>query len=215
MVKPAMTDYYQARAKEYERVYEKPERQIELQKLKTWLQRETQERTILEVACGTGYWTAVAAPGAKFVLATDVNSGPLEIARAKNLGEHIEFLKANAYALPETRRRFDTCMAHFWWSHVEIANQSKFLTHLASRLTAGGRLLMIDNRYVEGSSTPVSHTDDDGNSYQHRRLANGAAYEVLKNFPSREDLERSLGAIATSISVTELKYYWAVSADLR
>jgi demethylmenaquinone methyltransferase/2-methoxy-6-polyprenyl-1,4-benzoquinol methylase len=34
---PSMTDYYQARAHEYESVYDKPERQEDLHRLRAWL----------------------------------------------------------------------------------------------------------------------------------------------------------------------------------
>ena len=49
--------YYQKRAKEYERVYQKTERQEDLKTLHTFLQEQATDKNILEIACGTGYWT--------------------------------------------------------------------------------------------------------------------------------------------------------------
>jgi len=52
--------------------------------------------------------------------------------------------------------------------------------------------VFFDNRYVEGSSTPISRRDAQGNTYQARKLDNGSAHEVLKNFPTeRELIERA------------------------
>ena len=85
----SMEHYYQARAPEFESVYEKPERQADLAKLRSWLEKETRGATVLEIACGTGYWTGVAVAVARAITATDFNAGPLEIARSKGLGPDV------------------------------------------------------------------------------------------------------------------------------
>lgn len=210
----SMSDYYQARAREYERVYGKPERQEDLGRLKAWLAEEARGRMVLEVACGTGYWTAVAAGTARAVLATDLNPGPLEIARAKGLGAHVGFEAADAFALPDYGIGFDAGMALFWWSHVSVADQGRFLEHFASRLLPGAKLLMMDNNYVARSMTPISRHDALGNTYQVRRLESGAEYEIVKNFPSTEDLQRALAPVCARVDVLQLPHYWAVSATL-
>ncbi len=48
---------------------------------------------------------------------------------------------------------------------------------------------MLDNKYVTGSSTPISRTDAHGNTYQNRPLKDGSTHEVLKNFPSHLQLQ--------------------------
>ena len=62
---PAGTDlvsYYSRRAAEYERIYRRPERQTDLSTLRQMLSDELRGRDILEIACGTGYWTEWLAP---------------------------------------------------------------------------------------------------------------------------------------------------------
>jgi demethylmenaquinone methyltransferase/2-methoxy-6-polyprenyl-1,4-benzoquinol methylase len=211
---PSMTDYYQARAHEYESVYDKPERQEDLHRLRAWLAEEARGRTMLEVACGTGYWTAVAAGTASAIAATDLNAGPLEIARAKGLGSHVRLDQADAFALSDYGVRFDAGMANFWWSHVPIADRQRFLGHFASKLGPRAKLLMIDNNYVEGSSTPISRTDALGNTYQVRQLVSGADYEVLKNFPTTAELQSAFGGICTRVDVLQRPHYWALRATL-
>lgn len=55
-----MTDllhtYCARRAAEYERVYDKPERQADLAAMRRWLPPHFAGRRVLEVACGTGWW---------------------------------------------------------------------------------------------------------------------------------------------------------------
>src|ERR1700694_6059451 len=80
---PHLERYYAKRASEYEQVYDKPERQHELE----WLRRRVPElfadRTVLEVACGTGYWTNSTPPRAAKVSACNIRGAVLEIARKK------------------------------------------------------------------------------------------------------------------------------------
>jgi demethylmenaquinone methyltransferase/2-methoxy-6-polyprenyl-1,4-benzoquinol methylase len=210
----SIVDYYQARAPEFEAVYDRPERQEDLARLKAWLAEETRGRTILEVACGTGYWTAIAAGTARTIVATDLNPGPLAFARAKGLGAHVTFAEADAFALPDQGAAFDVGMAHFWWSHVSVADQRRFLEHFASKLLPGAKLLMMDNNYVAKSMSPVSRRDALGNTYQVRRLESGAEYEIVKNFPSTADLKRALAPVSVAVEVLQLPYYWALSATL-
>jgi demethylmenaquinone methyltransferase/2-methoxy-6-polyprenyl-1,4-benzoquinol methylase len=71
-------------------------------------------------------------------------------------------------------------------------------------------VVLMDNRYVEGSSTVISRRDAAGNTYQQRRLADGTTHEVLKNFPNRPELEAHFAASAEELSIAELTYYWTV-----
>ncbi|MDX1488039.1 MAG: hypothetical protein R3268_07560, partial [Acidiferrobacterales bacterium] len=72
-------NYYSRRASEYEEIYEKPERQRDLARLKTMLGDLLRGQRILEVACGTGYWTAVIAPVAQSIVATDTSEETIAI----------------------------------------------------------------------------------------------------------------------------------------
>ena len=78
-----MIAYYAQRAAEYERTYEIPRWQDDLAWIRTRMPAFFAGRRVLEVACGTGYWTSVAAERAKSVHASDVNDDTLALARAK------------------------------------------------------------------------------------------------------------------------------------
>jgi SAM-dependent methyltransferase len=207
-----LADYYQRRAREYEAVYAKPERQADLLALHHWLAACTSGRRVLEVACGTGYWTRTAADTAATIVATDYNDAPLAIARSKNYRCPVRFEQADAYRLGEFGGRFDCAMAHFWWSHVPIGALSGFLKGVAGQLEPGAVLLFADNRFVEGSSTPIGRTDHEGNTYQRRRLEDGSEHEVLKNFPTVSEIRQRLSEVTGNIEVVELEYYWAARA---
>src|SRR3954468_16065949 len=81
-----LATYYSKRAAEYEAIYQKPERQSDLRELEHLLQEDLRGRDILEIACGTGYWTERVAPIANSIFALDINESVLQIAREKRIG---------------------------------------------------------------------------------------------------------------------------------
>jgi SAM-dependent methyltransferase len=200
-----LVTYYRRRAGEYEAIYDKPERQHDLSLLRDLIPTALRGRRILEIACGTGYWTVLLSQVATAVTAVDLADEPMRIAQSKQYPEgRVKFAAADAYALPEHLGTFDGAYAGFWWSHVPRARVGEFLASLHARLAPGSPVVLMDNRYVEGSSTPISETDAEGNTYQHRRLADGSQNRVLKNFPSERDLRDQL----PRPEVRMLEYYW-------
>ena len=51
-----LVQYYALRAHEYEAVYAKPERQVDIAQIQAWLPGAFEGRDGVEVACGTGFW---------------------------------------------------------------------------------------------------------------------------------------------------------------
>jgi predicted O-methyltransferase YrrM len=212
----SLGDYYAERAAEYDDVYSKPERQADLAKLKELLPALVAGKRVLEIAAGTGYWTQVLATTAASITATDVNAETTAIAAQRDYGPAVVALRtADAYQLDTVPGEFDLVFCGFWWSHVARADVQRFLAGVSARTGPGTTLVLVDNRYVEGSSTPISRTSSDGDSYQLRRLADGREYEVIKNFPGREQLTADLAQVAGDVTWTELDYYWVASCVLR
>lgn len=211
----ALVDYYAQRAGEYERVYQKPERQGELSQLKELLRATLRGHQVIEVACGTGYWTEVAAASAASIAAFDINESTLEIARSKPFDKgKVTFVKGDAYRLPPLPRRFDAAFAMFWWSHIPKAALSEFLQQLHAALLPGAVVLFIDNTFVPGESTPITRADAEGNTYQTRRLDSGQTFEVLKNYPTENEFRELLRGCASQVELKWLKYYWWLSYRL-
>ncbi len=213
---PPLETYYAKRASEYEQVYEKAERQDELE----WLRRRIPEifagRTVLEVACGTGYWTQYIASTAAKVHACDINDAVLEIARDKPIAKgKVDFFKADAVALEGVPAGCDAAYAGFWWSHVRKSGIERFVANLATRLEPGARVAILDNLFVGDSSTPISRRDAEGNTYQKRKVLSGEEYEVLKNFPTADELRAAVAPIASEAHLESLHYYWLLVFTLK
>ena len=210
-----MQAYYAQRAASYEDIYAKPERQADLAILHQRLRALFAGQRVLEIACGTGYWSADLAASAEHVLATDINPEVIDVARAKQLPpEKITFALANAFALGAADD-CNACFAGFWWSHVPRERQAAFLASLRERLAPQSQLVMIDSVYVEGSSTPIARTDAERNTYQIRRLPDGERYEVLKNFPTDSTLRKAVGAHLKDIRIERVQHYWMLSGRFK
>ncbi len=207
-----MIGYYARRAREYERIYHKPERQEDLGAVRAFVERTFVGQRVLELACGTGYWTEVLSRSAAAVTAVDINEEVLEIARAKQLDpQKVAFRRADAYSLPLFPQRFTGGMAGFWWSHVPKARLRDFLIGFHRVFEPGAIVVFIDNAYVEGSSTPLSHVDAGGNTWQRRELEDGSTHDVLKNFPTEQELRETVARLGFDLRVEFLNYYWSLT----
>ena len=202
-----LAGYYRDRATEYDGVYEKPERQEDLARLRAFLPPLVAGRSVLEIAAGTGYWTTALSSSAQSVLATDLNDETLAVARTRAYGPgEVRFQVADAYDLGAIPGRFDAIFAGFFWSHVPRADVRRFAAGLLDRVEPGGVVILADNRYVEGSNHPITRTTADGDTYQTRRLSDGRIYEVLKNFPTVAQFTADVSPAA--VSWTDLSYFW-------
>ncbi|MGP8215301.1 MAG: class I SAM-dependent methyltransferase [Bacteroidia bacterium] len=202
--------YYAERAKEYEKIYEKPERQSDLSAASELLQNIFLNKNLIELACGTGYWTQRIAKCAGNVIATDINAPVIEIAKTKVYEKNnVDFSIADIfnYSLEQPH---DNLFAGFIWSHIKLQELGSFIDALHCFVKPGGLVAFIDNNYVEGSSLPVVCTDEHGNKYQERELENGKKYSIVKNFPSNALFKQVLEGKGENIKFFSLKYYWLV-----
>jgi len=209
-----MQAYYAARANEYDRIYAKPERQGDLRQIEAWLPTVFDGRRVLEIACGTGYWTQFYAPVARAALGIDSAQETLDIARAR-LPASVSLQKGDAYDLASVEGTFDAAFAGFWWSHIPRQRVPEFLEGLHAQLSPGAQVVFLDNRFVPGSSSPIAERDAEGNTFQVRTLQDGSSHRVLKNFPSREELLAALKPYVAQCDYREWPYFWALRYTLK
>ena len=203
-----LTTYYAQRAAEYEAIYAKPERQSDLMAAHQILQDILLEKEVLEIACGTGYWTQSIARSAIQIKATDINESVLEIARSKEYpSNNVHFSQADLYEIqPDTQTT--ALFAGFIWSHIALEQLEHFIDKLNHLVLPGGMVVIMDNLFVPGSSTPITERDAIGNTFQLRHLKDGTSFLVLKNFPKREELEALLNSKGKIIQYIPLQYFW-------
>lgn len=201
-----LIDYYRLRATENERVYAKPERRADLERLVAEVRALAFGLDLLEIACGTGYWTEIASATARSITATDINEAMLAVARTKTYGCPVTLRPADLYRLP-VERHYDLLFGAFIWSHLPLERIEAAIAGLLRSLRPGGRAVFFDNRFAAGSSTPIGRIDAVGNTYQYRTLSDGSKHEVLKNFPTEAGV-RAAFPLAGAWEWIELPYYW-------
>ncbi|MEO8769467.1 MAG: class I SAM-dependent methyltransferase [Ferruginibacter sp.] len=203
-----LISYYSDRAKEYENIYLKPERQHDLKEAAIVLQNAFSNKNIFEISCGTGYWTEKIAKTANSIFATDINETVLEIAKHKDYeNADVSFGIANFYSYQSTKK-YEGLFGGFIWSHIQVQDLKKFLKKINSFVLPGGSIVFIDNNYVEGSNHPITGTDEQGNTFQTRKLEDGTVHLVRKNFPTENFIKEQLDGIAVEINLVHLEYYW-------
>ncbi|MDQ2720223.1 MAG: class I SAM-dependent methyltransferase [Bacteroidota bacterium] len=209
-----MVSYYKDRAKEYERIYSKPERQKDLLLAGQLLQDIFCGKEVFEIACGTGYWTEKISKTAHSILATDINDTVIEVAKSKEYSPAlVNFQIADIFNMTKIIKH-DSLFGGFIWSHIKLQDLNNFID-ITNRLVKGdGTIVFMDNNYVEGSNLPITETDNLGNTYQTRKLDNGTTHKVLKNFPTKNFIQQLLADKLNNIDFISLQYYWILKYKL-
>ena len=216
MITERSAEFYAKNASGNDRVYDKPERQEDLAEMRELVADALRGHVVLELACGAGYWTRIIAETADSVLATDVNPEMIEMVKLRALpADKVQFRVADAYDLPADLGSFTAIFIGFWWSHVQRAEQERFLAQLSKKVGKDTMLVLLDDCYVEGSSDTVARTDLEGNTFQIRTAPDGERYEIPKNYPSDSGLRKKLGSSVREIRITRLEYYWLLTCRLK
>lgn|SRR5450759_1165182 len=164
---------------------------------------------VLEIACGTGRWTASLCGHASSVVATDVNDGMLAVARERNKdAANVSFVRANAFELPTFDRLFTGAFAGWWFSHIPRQGLGLFLTHLHAALCRDAVVVFTDD--TPAVQDHLSAPDEFGNTYATRRTPSGRCFRILKNFYSEENLRAAVDNTATDVDYFEGDYHWAL-----
>jgi ubiquinone/menaquinone biosynthesis C-methylase UbiE len=193
-----------------------PNEQGDLQKAADIFQSLFSEKTVLEVACGTGYWTEQISKTATSIYATDINESVIAIANNRAINTNVTFAAADMFNMT-TDKKYESVFGGFIWSHILLQDLDRFIGKVKGSLKSEGTIAFIDSNHVEGTNhdiASITKTDEYGNTYQTRKLDNGTSHLVLKNFPTKDFLFQKLSSIATDINHVSLKYYWIVSCKL-
>ena len=193
----ALVPYYEARAAEYDDWYLRRGRyshgpvhdlawQMELDAATTWLDGLALGGEIVELAAGTGWWSALLATKGQ-LHAYDAAAAPLDRARdrllAHRLRAHLHV--RDAWAAPD--RAVDALFAGFWLSHVPRHRLAEFLALARSWLAPGGRYAAIDS-LPDPASGASDRLPAPGPDLSLRRLADGREFTIPKVHYAPEEL---------------------------
>ena len=206
--------YYDAVAADFDRIYarDEPEMQAELETVSDAMLAALRNRHVLEVACGTGFWTEKAAPNVQGIVATDASSRMLSVARKRRLStNNIAFKRIDAFHLDSVHGTFDAGLANFWFSHIPKARIEEFLTGFHQKLGRHSVVFMADNVYVPwlGGELVVRPGVED--TFKLRRVSDESEYEVLKNYYDAVELRHIFEPRVQDLRVQFGTYFWWLS----
>ncbi|MDO9422231.1 MAG: hypothetical protein Q7T66_16345 [Herminiimonas sp.] len=75
-------------------------------------------------------------------------------------------------------------------------------------------MILLDNRYVENSSSAIVEEDANGNTFQNRVLKNGETHRVLKNFPDEAELQSLIADSAKNAVFKTWPFFWAFKYEV-
>jgi ubiquinone/menaquinone biosynthesis C-methylase UbiE len=210
-----LTDYYKKRAREYEKMYSRSGsiRKMEQVEIAEKIKEVFADKNVLEIACGTGYWTQFVSETAKSITATDYVQEVIDIAKTKKYKCPVAFAREDAYDLSFKDNTFSGGLANLWISHITKDNLKQFLKGFHRVLQKGTVVFFADNIYAPGVGGKLITKPDDENTYKIRSLSDGSLNEVLKNYFTEKELRKLFNQYAkkNSLNVFYGKCFWYVT----
>jgi len=207
-----MDHYYNERAGEYEQIYFRDDaaRRKEIDDEVLRVRNLARGKKVLEIACGTGYWTQYLSETATHITAIDIAPQMIDEARKKTTVCPVEFVQADLNHLPDTSEKYDLIALGFWFSHHPRQEYGLLFDSLQSHLARSGRIWMIDNNPpAEGPTQDFSHSDEYGNNFKKRFLSDGREFTIIKNYFSENELGEIYGRQFKIERLTFGRHYWA------
>ena len=197
--------YYRERAAEYDvTAYGDPAAARE--RIDRLVMRLRPTGHVLEIACGTGIWTAPLARWATAVRAIDAAPEAIAIARERVDSGNVTFEVADVFAW-RTPARFDVIFFSAWLSHVPRSRFGQFWDLLRGLLAERGRVLFIDEHVDEHSKEAyVAGTAE----IVERRLRDGSQFHIIKNFVDPDQLTAQLDQLGWRCRVERDRGDWVV-----
>lgn len=210
-----LAKYYAACASGYDAAFEQSGRAALLAPLHARVAELARGHAVLELACGSGYWTAVLAGSANQVLASDAVEPMLALATRRGLPANVTLRRIDGTDLPDDLDAYTCVFIGFWWSHLTRDEQDAVLAQLRARVAKNALLVIVDDVYVEGVSLPIARTDLLGNTYEIATTPDGERLELSKNYPSDSALRKRLGGAAKEIRIARGETWWLLTCRLK
>jgi SAM-dependent methyltransferase len=134
---------------------------------------------VLELACGTGWWTQHLAPLANRLTAIDAAPETIAFNRERVQAGHVGYVVADIFGW-QPPARYDFVFFGFWLSHVPPECFAAFWDLVAAALKPGGRAFFVDSLYTPESTARDHRIDDSG--VVERRLNDGRRFRIVKVF---------------------------------
>lgn len=206
-------DYYRTRASEYDEWFlrkGKYDRGLrlntlwfaEVEEVKKELKQFNPKGNVLELACGTGWWTEELTTYADHITAVDVAPEVIEINRGKVQNKKVTYTQADIFNWkPDSK--YDVVFFSFWISHIPPERFASFWNFVRSALTPNGRVFFLDNL----KSATQKETDYQATT-SIRTVKSGEQFTIVKIFYKPKELEHRLENLGWQVTVKHTANYF-------
>ncbi len=167
--------------------------------------------TILELACGTGWWTQWLAQQARHVTAVDAADEMLALNRERVKAANVGYVLADVFSW-KPDQKFDLVFFAFWLSHVPRDRFAAFWQLVCESLAANGRVFFIDELGTERARGLETRLDEHAVL---RELDDGRKFRAVKVFYQSSELEAKLRTLGWNVKVRSAgrRFYWGRTAS--
>lgn len=203
--------YYRARALEYDATSLPPDDPFatDTERIRSALKDFDPRGRVLELAAGTGQWTATLAEDADVVRAIDASPEMLRLNAEKTRDPRVEYVAADAFAV-EPDAAWDVVFFGFFLSHVPMARFGPFWDLVRGLLAPGGRVFFVDE-----AAHGLWDEDwiDQRAGVVRRRLNDGTEHRAVKVLWEPRSLERRLRDEGWDVDVHAAgPFYWGAGS---
>ncbi len=219
--------YYRARAGEYDEWWRREGRydrgpaatarwNEEVGQVEAALDRFGPSGPVLELACGTGWWTERLARRASRLTCVDASPEAIAVNKRRMDGAGLpapRYVEADLFRW-EPDGAWDVVFFSFWLSHVPPGRFEPFWRTVSAALKPGGRVFFVDSLPDE-SSTARDHRMPGADGVQERLLNDGRSVRVVKLFHEPRGLEERLRALGWRAEARRTPTYFLHGAAAR
>lgn len=156
------------------------------------------DRSVLELAGGTGVYTEVLAELARDLTVVDASPESLDINRrmTAEAGVSVRYLECDLFEWEPTER-YEVVVFAFWLSHVPVELFGRFWSLVDRSLVDGGSVVVIDagepaSDVADGGKVSFFSEERIDESTSVRFLADGTAYRIVRVLWNRRRLAEEL-----------------------
>lgn len=209
--------YYRARAPEYDDWFLRRGRYdqgqdhssrwvAEVDMVRDELDRVDLGESVLELASGTGWWTAELAKRCGSVTAVDIALEVLTLNQRRVDTRNVEYVQADIFDW-DPPRRYDAVFFSFWLSHVPPSRFEEFWNLVGRSVRSGGNVFFLDSRrhpeYQWSDGQKIGGASDATDHRVTRELKDGRRFDIVKVYYHPQRLSERLAELSWEGEVSE------------